>query len=221
MEFFVLFKWQDPTTNPLMSIDQLRQQLAIRGFLWVFIFIDVISSNLFYFSLAYFLPVRPFLLVVSNDALLGAFYSFLLTAWEALDALLLYFIVWGIAAVFGTLIFRFGEFSDRSNLNSFYNITRSLISSFVFVMSGENYGDVVYPAVEANPALVTYFIILTLLGSFIVVSLVVSKFQTSFKALHNKERVRNKYFKRTGFICICICTLLCCFGLFCVFFGMK
>ena len=131
---------------------------------------------------------------------MGGLYAFVLTAAEATDVLLLYAILWMIATGFGILIFRFDNFLAFNNLYSFLNFIRSSITTFVFIISVENYCQVVYPTVNYSPALVTYFVILTVVGSFIVVSLVVSQFQKSFKLIHNCERTRRKYFKRTGYV---------------------
>jgi hypothetical protein len=105
-----------------------------------------------------------------------------------------------ISAVFGTLLFRFGSFAEYDQYISFFTFIRSMITSFIFIISGENYGDIVYVSVRHSPYFALYFIILTLFGSFIVVSLVVSEFQASYKEIHQAEKKRELFYKRTGFV---------------------
>merc|ERR1712176_865312 len=102
-----------------------------------------------------------------------------------------------ISAISGVILFRFDALMEVYNVYSFQNVIRSILTTYVFIISGENYGELVYVSFTQSPFLMIYFVSLTVLGSWIVVSLVVSRFQTSFKEIYNRERERRTFFKRT------------------------
>ncbi|ETO30749.1 hypothetical protein RFI_06370 [Reticulomyxa filosa] len=200
MTGFIQFRWQDSDANPLISPSQQMRVFVMRVLVTVFVVIDLLVAHTSYVVLSGYVDLRPLILILANDALLGAMYAFMLTIYEARDGVVLYFIVWTIAAATGTLTFRFGTFLNYYNLQSFYNFIRSMMQSFIFMVSGENYESIVYQAEDSSRAYVLYFVIITIAGTFIVIPLVVSKFQNAFSAMHTDERERNKFFKRTGFI---------------------
>ncbi|ETO28880.1 cation transporter [Reticulomyxa filosa] len=200
MTGLIQFRWQDNDANPLVSPENQRRIFIMRVLVTIAVIVDILVAQVSYVVLSGYLDVRPLILILANDNLLGALYAFVMTMYEAIDGMLLYLIVWGIAAVAGTLTFRFGIFLHYSNLESFYNFIRSMMQSFIFMVSGENYEAVVYASLDESKILMLYFILLTIAGTFIVIPLVVSKFQEAFSSIHSNERERRKFFKRTGFI---------------------
>jgi len=200
LSWFIQFKWQDTSKNPLISPSQQTRIFYLRALVWFLIVIDVILIISAHMSFTRIVPVRPVLLILSNDKLVGAAYALMITSMNAADVLLLFVMLLFIGAVSGVILFRFPALMGYYNVYSFHNAFRSFFTNFVFVISGENYGELVYVSTEAHPAFVAFFIALTVLGSWIVVSLVVSRFQTSFKEIYNRERERRIYFKRTGYV---------------------
>ncbi|ETO27258.1 Ion transport protein, partial [Reticulomyxa filosa] len=200
MTGLIQFRWQDSEANPLISPNQQKRIFSLRVLVTVLIFIDLLVAQTAYVVLSGYLDVRPLVLILANDTLLGALYAFVMTMYEARDGMLLYLIVWSIAAVAGTLTFRFNTFLNYSNIQSFFNFIRSMMQSFVFMISGENYEAIVYTAVAKWQSSIFYFILVTIAGTFIVIPLVVSKFQEAFSTIYSDERERHKFFKRTGFI---------------------
>eukprot|EP01084_Bolivina_argentea_P319859 554839_1 len=183
-----------------MSPSQQKNIYILRFIIWLLVVIDVILIVSFEKSFTRIIPLRPFLLILSNDKLIGACYALLITSINAADALLLFIMLLGMASISGVILFRFEALMDIYNVYSFQNWIRSIFTAYVFIISGENYGELVYVSFEKSPFLIIYFIICTVLGTWIVVSLVVSRFQTSFKQIYNKERQRRLYFKRTGYV---------------------
>ncbi|ETO22307.1 cation transporter [Reticulomyxa filosa] len=177
MTGLIQFRWQDSEANPLVSPVQQTRIFVTRIIVTLLVIIDLCIAQTWYFVLSGYLDVRPLILILANDNLLGSLYAFLMTMYEARDGMLLYLVVWTIAAVAGTLTFRFDVFLEYSNIQSFYNFIRSMMQSFVFMVSGENYENIVYAAVAKSQGLIFYFILLTISGTFLVIPLVVSKFQ--------------------------------------------
>ncbi len=62
------------------------------------------------------------------------------------------------------------------NVYSFQNWIRPIFTAYVFIISDKNYSELVYVSFEKSAFLIIYFIICTVLGTWIVVSLVVSQF---------------------------------------------
>eukprot|EP01083_Nonionella_stella_P171347 585111_1 len=202
LTYFIQFRWQNTSRNPLMSPNEKKNIFLVRSLVWLAVVVDVLLTVFAspQWSFTRVLPIRPLLLILSNDKLIGACYALVITSLNAADALLLFVMLLGIAAVSGVILFRFDSLMSFYNVYSFQNVIRSVFTTYIFIISGENYGELVYVSFEKNPAYIIYFVILTVLGSWIVVSLVVSRFQTSFKEIYTKERERRIYFKRTGYV---------------------
>jgi len=203
LTFCIQFQWQDTSKNPLMSPSQQRGIFWARVVIWTAVVVDVIlitTEQTAGYSFTRIFPIRPLLLILSTDKLVGACYSLMITSFEALDVLLLAAILLVIGAIVGVILFRFDALMQYYNVYSFHNMVRSLFSTYVFIISGENYGEVVYDAFHESFLYIGFFIVLTVLGSWIVISLVVSRFQTSFKQIYGRERQRRIYFKRTGYV---------------------
>ena len=144
---------------------------------WLFVAVDVLSIVLFEASFSRFLPIfRPLIFVLSNDKLLGALYAMAVTFINAADALFLFGMILCIASVSGLMLFRFGDLMMFYDYYSFQNFMRSVVSTFVFIVSGENYTELVYVSMEQHTGYLLFFVLLTLIGSWIVVSLIVSRY---------------------------------------------
>eukprot|EP01084_Bolivina_argentea_P000722 1324_1 len=197
---FIQFRWQDVSKNPLISLSKQKTIYLSRFLVWLLVVIDVMLLTVFQTSFTRYIPIRPWLLILSNDKLIGACHALSVTARDAADAWLLFIILLAIGSLTGVILFRFEDLMDAYNVYSFQNWIRSIFSTYIFIISGENYSDLVYVSFANNPFFILYFISLTIFGTWIVVSLIVSRFQTSFKNIYRLERQRREYFFQTGYV---------------------
>ena len=197
--YLTQFEWTEMSKNPLISPNTQQWIFGLRAAVWILVVVDVLGIVFLQFSISRFMPIfRPLIFVLSNDKLIGALYAMIATFINAADALFLFLMILCIASVTGLVLFRFAALMNIYDYLSFQNFMRSFFTSFVFIVSGENYTELVYVSMKESAGYLLYFILLTLIGSWIVVSLIVSRFQTSFKQIYDDDRRRKMHFKRTG-----------------------
>ncbi|MES1917027.1 MAG: hypothetical protein MHM6MM_008790, partial [Cercozoa sp. M6MM] len=137
------------------------------------------------------LSIRPLLLVVTNERVRTVVDSFwkTLTGQAMRTVLLLYLVVVGVAAAMGVVLFR-RVLDDWSPGSVFSNFVRSMTTSFVFISTGENYTDVVYPAYEVSPWYTVYFVAFTVWGMFVILGMIVDRFQDGFEEAYERRKER-------------------------------
>eukprot|EP00457_Paulinella_chromatophora_P000083 gb/GEZN01000083.1/.p1 GENE.gb/GEZN01000083.1/~~gb/GEZN01000083.1/.p1 ORF type:complete len:2433 (-),score=354.77 gb/GEZN01000083.1/:111-7409(-) len=177
-----------------------------RLILVVMIFFDNILAASIRVSVQYIFPLRPWMIVLKNSYLRKAASNFWETLQKAGSVLLMFVALVVCGAVIGIPLLR-DIFSNTLSDGrvalfvpspSFENFFTSLTTIFVFVTTGENYTDLVYPALSVNSWLAIYFIILVLIGMFFVLALVIGVFQDGFKMAREKVAQKRALFKRTG-----------------------
>jgi hypothetical protein len=91
----------------------------------------------------------------------------------------LYFSLIIVASGMGHILFR--KFLNVEVIeNSWKSFIRSFITAFVFISTGDNFVDNVYPVAEFRPVWVVYFLIFTVFGTIFIMALVLSVFQDGF-----------------------------------------
>jgi Ion transport protein/Methyl-accepting chemotaxis protein-like, first PDC sensor domain len=166
------------------------------------VWIDWIAKQLFSFSFQYFYPFRPFLIVLRSKSIRLTTGSFLVTLYEARDIFFLYMVTIVVAAAFGTILFRntLTSLIASGPQSSYANFVRSVITTFVYISTGDNYPDLVYPAFDISPLFMVYFLVFLVFGMFFILAMVIGRFQIGFVTMSREKRLREKLSDRTGIV---------------------
>eukprot|EP00494_Astrolonche_serrata_P023361 UN23619 len=144
----------------------------IYGFLILMTTMDFIFTIAFGVSVEFYLPFRPFLLIYRYKRCFLASDSLRSSTLRALDIFLLYACCVYVCGVVGMSLYSTVINADERN-NSYTNILRSLTTTFVYVTTGENYPDIVYPALDKNDFNLVYFMIVLVLGMFGLIPIII------------------------------------------------
>jgi len=150
-----------------------------------------------WYSFEYYFPLRIWILALMNSrvAKAGEILIRTIIGGQQVYALYLSFIL--IAAVTGLLLFR-GLVNEEATVNNFENFVNSLITSYVFISTGENYNDIVYPAYEKSAPYLLWFFIFTVVGMLFIIGIVIEAFADAFGELQNEDLKNTYLFSRTG-----------------------
>ncbi|MES1912185.1 MAG: hypothetical protein MHM6MM_004502 [Cercozoa sp. M6MM] len=187
-----LILWRTGTN--LLGSDRTVQATLFHGALIVFFIVDVIMMCVGPRTELWLLALRPLLLLVTNESVAAVVASFwrTLTSAGMRTVLLLYLVVVAVAAAMGIVLFR-RVLDDWSPGSVFSDFVRSMTTSFVFISTGDNYEELVYPAYEVSPWYTVYFIAFTVFGMFIILGMIVDRFQDgfeeSYEQLHQRLQV--------------------------------
>jgi Ion transport protein/Methyl-accepting chemotaxis protein-like, first PDC sensor domain len=194
INFLVKYYWGSP--NFLQSSSQKNVD-SWYFVLFVAVAFDFALSFLVPISFEYLFPLRPLILVMRNESIRAAAVNFMSTIYYARYVFLLYMCIVVVAASMGTLLF--GRIiNTQGPESSFRNFIRSLTTSFVYISTGENYPDIVYPTFEQSPFYVLYFVIFSLIGMFFVLAMVIGMFQDGFHQAQLKKRKHDQMISRVG-----------------------
>lgn len=157
-------------------------------------FIDFLVKMTARVSIEYVFPLRPFIALLSSEGILAALISFVVGCYKSRHALLLFAIAVLVSSCIGTQLFR-----DVPELNSiepaattFATFFDAMLTMFIFIGSGENYTDLVYPVLQAQGFLgvkVAFFVVCVMLGMFVIVSFILGEFQTAVTQ-NRKDRLK-------------------------------
>eukprot|EP00808_Paulinella_micropora_P005477 g67589.t1 len=151
----------------------------------------------FNFSFEYFFPLRVFIFVFMNARVYKASEILVRTIIGGKEVYALYISFVLIAAVTGLALFR--DFINTEDaVNNFTTFAVSLVTSFVYISTGENYNDLVYPAMAQSAVYLLWFFVFTVMGMFFVVGIVIEAFTDAFNGLQTEDLKHNYIFSRTG-----------------------
>ena len=163
----------------------------------VLIAIDFLITIGFSVSFEYLFPLRPLLIVIRNTSVRNAAINFIITLYHARNVFILYVSIVLTAAAMGTILFR-SALNTTGPQSSFNNFVRAITTSFVYISTGENYTDLVYPTYEESEWYILYFIVFTVVGLFFVLAMVIGMFQDGFKQQRIKQQREEQLFNRVG-----------------------
>eukprot|EP01083_Nonionella_stella_P200895 735311_1 len=196
--------------------------MMIRGpnhskmFLLQLVLVSLVVVNIYMMSkhkigiFEYYIPIMPVLLAVRSRGIRRFSYQFFYAVYLAKDVLVSYGFLITIVAIFGQAIFC-GILNPDSSTDTFTSTTRSWITSFVFVSTGENYNDVVYHALgkgdeSESPNLQSvlgngqiasgnlfFFLIVSVIGLYFFIPIIIRKFELAFD--HSRDSRRDKTMK--------------------------
>lgn len=180
---------------------------------------DALLLALARFSCEYFVPLRPLLLVLRNFKVRDAAFNFLRTMFAARDIVVTFIVVLLIATISGIMLFRdeLGAFRDRGpgtlfsstptdasfflvglDPNTYLNFFHAVITTFVFITTGENFTEVVYPAFQRSPWYLAYFVVFNLVGMFFVLAMLIGTFEDGFRRVEEDDRQFRLLYTRVG-----------------------
>ena len=201
IEFFHLLSWWT-LDYIVINVKKIIKKKKIYGiskasftiklfisFIYIIAVIDLLTIIMFSKSIASILPTTPFLLLLLFRDTRRTAELFLLTTFKAKNILLLYFNLLVVASCWAIV-----SFSDTVNVGKaigFSDIYRSFITLFIYMSTGDNYYDEVYPAVKANP---TYMIFLTtvFIGTFFIIALLTAVYELNFSKMRKKDFKEDK-----------------------------
>eukprot|EP00736_Rhodelphis_marinus_P001255 Rmarinus@m.23591 len=196
---------RDRTTNERV----FRKRNIIRALMTVLIFFDwlIRVCGVEYTTggtegtlLPYSSIVRPILVVAQNDNLASTFINFFKTIVEAKDVFVVLLCFLAVSASMGITLLQ-GVYEDAVKLGRGYDDFRSaFITSFIFIATGENYPEVVYPAAEENSAFKLYYMVFFFIGMFLLVSLIIGLFQEKYTKNYERVEHEKRLMAREGLI---------------------
>eukprot|EP00466_Bigelowiella_natans_P016121 jgi/Bigna1/135840/aug1.31_g10548 len=161
--------------------------------------LDWLMQGCIWFSFQYFLPLRPTTILIRNQGTLDQLYYFCKTMYSAAHVFFLFGLVVLLASLMGNVLFH-DILNDRGPESSFRDFWRSLITSFAFVGTGENFVEVAYPTFEVHGAYFIFFVAFTIFGTFLVLSITIGSFQSTFAKTRKQREIRTMCIKRLGVI---------------------
>eukprot|EP00656_Telonema_subtile_P031245 TRINITY_DN3422_c0_g1_i2.p1 TRINITY_DN3422_c0_g1~~TRINITY_DN3422_c0_g1_i2.p1 ORF type:complete len:1834 (+),score=306.62 TRINITY_DN3422_c0_g1_i2:179-5680(+) len=145
----------------------------------------------------------PFLLIPRSQDLRYA----VKVIWKALaSAITVFYLLFFTVAVTAIMLnlFFFHEFSGpKSEMlgSSVDNFIDTWVSMFVLLCGGENYEDLVFQGYSANMASWVFFLPFSILGNFLLMSLVIATFQDTYRK-HKKQLAEMKEQQRRTRLCV-------------------
>jgi two pore calcium channel protein, plant len=198
----IAYKWQvaSPLGVRLQNKDSAKSADYINAIYAVAVFsliLDWILQMSVNWSFEYFFPVRPFLLMFHNESVLRVTLEFIGTLVSARNVFLLYLITVTTAASMGVILFR--RILDTNGPQSSYtNFIRALTTTFVYVSTGENFTELIYPTFQQSPWYIIYWVVFALLGIFFVLAMVIGQFQHAFETQRDLRDTKSDMYKFSG-----------------------
>lgn len=150
-------------------------------------------------SVEYLIPLRPFLIVLKNPSVREAAHNFFQTLSFARDVFLLYVFILIIAAAMGLILFGNTLNTDGPE-SSYTNFVRAITTTLVYVTTGENYTELIYPTFSASSWYIIYWIIFCLVGLFFVLAMLIGMFQYGYKRMGERKRMERTLYTRSGMV---------------------
>jgi hypothetical protein len=202
LQCLLIFKWHvlnvltpKGTVRTLMAYTTVVAAVAVDWALAVTVSVSV----------EYWLPLRPLIMVLRNAVIRDAVVTFWRTLKSAWDVFVVFFLIVTTSAVFGVLLFRDHLASEATSVymyssarGTFRNIYNAFITMFIFISTGENYNELVYPAFSANPWFLAYFFMIIMVGMFFVLAMVIGTFEAGFRAQRDQNLQQQMLFTRLG-----------------------
>lgn len=172
--------------------------MVIRSLLLFFITLDLVLAITVTGYWRFGLYLRAGFVVAVNRELQRNFRLLSLSLFKARVILAVFLVFVWIGALCLMLTFMHESNFDSIGITgmggfkSFYNVC---ISTFIFTMTGENYTDIVYPAVAIHKEYLILAMGLSMVGLFFLLSLLVASFQENFGAFSD-ESIRAFEFRK-------------------------
>ena len=90
--------------------------------------------------------------------------------------------------------------NENEFANSYVGFVNSMVTTFIFMSTGENMTSVIYNAYDMNALYIYYYFIVTILGLFCITAIAVGAFIEGFEKLEKENLIKHFLFKRTGAI---------------------
>jgi len=174
------------------------KRLYLQGVIIAGIFINLLFTYLARLSFEYYIPIRPLLLIFRTDALFFVLYNFFRSLIDSKDVLFSFICLMSILSLW--IIPLFANVNDNMLANSYSNIMRSLFTTMIFIMTGENHNEVFWEAKELHWWYIFFHIFCALIGLFMFVPIFISKFEEGFTKYNKARRIRNMALKRAGIV---------------------
>eukprot|EP00736_Rhodelphis_marinus_P013859 Rmarinus@m.24 len=163
------------------------------------------TGDLIKTTLPYTGVFRPLLVITRFDTLSLAFRNVVSTMMHAKDVFLLLMAFVGVASAMSLPLLsdvtaETNVYSDELG-RSFADFRNVIASIFILASSGENYEDVVYPAVSNDGGQrVIFFFIVTFIGIYLFISLIIAMFQQQYTVGLERFERRRRRTRRRGII---------------------
>eukprot|EP00656_Telonema_subtile_P009800 TRINITY_DN1462_c0_g1_i5.p1 TRINITY_DN1462_c0_g1~~TRINITY_DN1462_c0_g1_i5.p1 ORF type:complete len:902 (-),score=302.47 TRINITY_DN1462_c0_g1_i5:287-2992(-) len=124
--------------------------------------------------------VKPLVVLTKMQEIRAAFQVFVWAILEARAVFAIFFIMLVQAAVMMLLLFRDRYPPSQVLGTTADTFTDSFVAMFVFITSGENWDQVVYPMYEWSKSSAIFFLCLVVIGLFFLSSLVIATFEATY-----------------------------------------
>eukprot|EP01083_Nonionella_stella_P056982 149783_1 len=172
---------------------------ALNAFLLTFLLVDWTIVASVRWSYHHYIPLRPFLLVVMSRRIREGSFTFIKSIYKAVDVLVLLMSSLVIAATFGVAMFH-GKLNPGKVESGYDDFVRSWMATFTYLMTAENFPDIVFPGIAIEPFSAAYFTLGTLLVFFIITGMVTGYFQDGFQHMQKVDLRKRKLYSRVGII---------------------
>ncbi len=188
--------WVWKAQNSLDAPNLTQVQFTQAG-LWFLILVDLISSLFTGFRLENILPLRVVFYCLMDVSVRQSVHMVMTSILRSLNIMIVLFVVVLVAGVLGVVLFR-NLVNAGLVANGFDNIQQACLSMFVYIISGENYVQIVWPALSVSINYIWFFLFFLIIGMFFVSAIVIGTFEDTFTELNLKELKKRLMFKRSG-----------------------
>ena len=145
-----------------------------------------------------YLPILPLLLIFHSLPIYSAMENTIDALRHAYDVLILFATMLVILSIEGMALFQ-ESLNIDTPINNYSQFLRSVVTTFLYITTGENYPDLV-PSVQKNPVSLVYFFTIVLINMLCVVPLLILRFQASY---YDLTQLRMKIKTENAINCIC------------------
>lgn len=192
--------------NKILNSNAIPLSDAIYATVLFLTCLDWLLTVLGRISFEYYFPMRPFLLLTCNVASFEALRSFVIAIFNARQVFMLMWSLFMISAVISFTFFR-GRVNEDLFENNFESFFSSLLVMMTFVTTADNYPDLTASSMLAGGlGMIFYWIVWTFIGTFFMIAMFLSIFQTRFASVREKDLaegvVRNRFSLCAAFLLI-------------------
>jgi len=177
----------------LHSSDTYSGRWMVYTALLTYVSLNLLFASARAFVMEFWLPLRPFLIILRYQIVYYTFVSFLKAIVMLGKPMFMYICAVTVFSVFGLLIYR-TEINTEDISSSYNDISEATITTFVFMSTGENYESIVYPALGLGKPHIFYFIMLFFIGAVCLVPLFIHRFEVAYRneARERRGKTRDK-----------------------------
>lgn len=195
-----------------VNIARMRRVAGFRFVCILVIFVDFVFRAAtdyrtgpveFAFLLPYSAVLRPMLLVTRSSTVRSSAKNFAATILKSSSVFILAISFLMFAGATGVSLLE-GRLGTAGLGRGFDTFREALVTMFVFVTTGENYTEVIYPAAETHPWFKGYFIAFSFVGLFLLISVLTASFQEYYgRELDKSDKaheIRTRLWRRAGLL---------------------